>query len=598
MSDNRRRSQHVSAAKEALKNARRQEPENDGLTHLTAVVAGIENRYSKESTHGATVTFDDEVLNPVPQQRHLHERLGLSHLSLRDSNDSARPSYASDHSSRSSDSSPTVGSSAEGSIADIMERGRAAFQQAGDYESFDPDTTFLLRPHDEEDTSMGTDYVSVSGTPIFSSIFPDPDSTPPNTRPPRSPQWLVEQCQSLRKKLDDEKKERLKAEEKLMRAEDVASKLHDTLKKITIGEEPQPRPKVRPSPSRGSVVRQLKPHTPPSGRCAASSYEESMSSQKKPKRDFQSPAAIHYPGVTSSVKDDDGGSSTIQSSNSVARYLHARQEANRAHSMGSVGTVGSQAVSQSSPIISPAQPALVDIRELTLFKERLTADLTVRVMNGVSEEEIAKFNLPKSCLATPATFFMQLDRLCQDHAGHPLSRVHWLHVSPSGTERRHANMRMLQEIISTPVQKTLYLSTVPMPSPAELVVFTPNIRLKSLNPAKITYTGTQMSVPRLYLETTQLAMHHSYTIAFTDQWSSTTYIVESFVAQNRCGVYFGVPNALLKKEAGSGGSGGLYDIHLLVNGAHRSVNRRALAVSSGDRALSSNASSASFEMDI
>ena len=28
----RRRSQHVSAAKEALKNARRQEPENDGLT--------------------------------------------------------------------------------------------------------------------------------------------------------------------------------------------------------------------------------------------------------------------------------------------------------------------------------------------------------------------------------------------------------------------------------------------------------------------------------------------------------------------------------------------------------------------------------------
>eukprot|EP00397_Hematodinium_sp_SG-2012_P008002 GEMP01008054.1.p1 GENE.GEMP01008054.1~~GEMP01008054.1.p1 ORF type:complete len:732 (+),score=127.13 GEMP01008054.1:649-2844(+) len=689
VSDHKRRAHHILQAKQALKTARKKDPQNDDLAHLIAVVASLECRdvsCSASGSKGEELFLDTDELAPP---RHLHERLGLSHLQLRDINEP--PSHPDSSSASEGDQSPSqVSSHSSSSDNDILARAMAPLAQG--YEVLDPDSMHLLRGDDDEVDTPVAVVASPQLPPLTKEHAHEVEIIMPKTQD--NPQWLIEQCQALRRKLDEEKKERLKAEEKLMRAEDAASKLHETLKKITIGETEEltrvshlivspPKAKVRAAVSRGGAnARQFKPVTPPSGRCVAASHDGSSSSQKAqsamdvnwskvPMNDtmilprgmepshssdhyiqdsqlnrtmvedgtdrsvrgpsvlqwahtyrshdeneaasksFPSPSPIHYPGVTSSISrggDDGDGASSILSSNSVAWGIRLQQAykvpsmaslgtiGNQVPSMASVGTIGNQTVhslSYPSPPASPVQPGLFDIRDLSAYRERRTTDLTVRVMNGVSEEEIAKFQLPKSCFTSTHAFFHQLDRLCQDHAGHPLSRVHWLRLSPSGTERRHADMRMLHELIHAPLAMPLYLSTVPMPMPAELVPFSPSIRLKSLVPAKIIFSGKTPSVPRVFLETTQLPRDNTYTIAFTDQWTSTTYIVEGFVAEEMCGVYFCIPNAMLQKEV-RGGSG-LYDVHLLVNGTHRSDNRRALAVTNSDRAMSSNASSTSFD---
>lgn len=172
-------------------------------------------------------------------------------------------------------------------------------------------------------------------------------------------------------------------------------------------------------------------------------------------------------------------------------------------------------------------------------------------------------------------------------------------------------MRMLKELGRFPMATPLYLCTVPIAMPAELTVFNdPSpVRLKSVVPAKVLYRGppqiagtttasSNIALPRVFLETSKLPENHTYSVSFTDQWTSTTYVVEGqIITPDRCGITFTVPTVMLRTEDVDGTpSHGLFDVHLLVDNQFRSENRRALAiVGTNDTSMSSNASNVSFE---
>lgn len=661
VSDKKKKQLHIRKAKQALKSALKYEPDSEDLAHLTAVVRSLEhtdyntnmkNKINKNREMAQSDNAEATGSQIVHTSNwHLHERL-VSHLILRDreDNDDADNDHAEQYLTKTNkiavdDGDSSVDSSNSSNVDPL---------NYGFYETLDPTDGLRLLAGDPEDDLVPSLY---SGAQVASLAESENMPTKDN------PQWLVEQCQALRRRLDEEKKERLKVEEKLHRAEDAASKLQETLKKVTVGEDlkaPQSTPKKKGRAARGAVPRQgvgsltlsqrgglpAKPGTPLAA-FRRPSHDESISSSSqglemtslgkepgldKQVRSFQALQAgqdmqatssrqstkerqkgsaqhlfiapIHFPGVTPSIGRSEDfhsvGESSVISSNSQwggnPRMPTWKTLSAGLPSMGgmSVVSAGNGSVNYpSSPPTSPTQPALFDARDLAAYRERRVTDLQVRVMNGVSEEEIARFAVGKEGFKSASGFFVLLDRLLQDHAGHPLTRVHWLKVGQKGTERRHADMRMLHELINSPLTMPLYLCTVPMQIPAELALFQPNIRLKSLVPAKVVYRSKDLSVPRVFLETTRLPHDRILSVAFTDQWTNTTYVVEGLLSEDLCGVHFGIPTAMLQKEVEGGV--GLYDVHLIIDSTQRSENRRALAVVNSDRAMSSNASSASFE---
>jgi len=675
VSDKKKKKLHIRKAKQALKSALKYEPDSEDLAHLTAVVRSLEHtdvssnmksQGSKNAPDGTEPTGSQIVHT---SNWHLHERL-VSHLILhdREDNDDADKDESEQYLTKTNkivvdDGDSSVVSSNSSNVDPL---------NYGFYETLDPTDglRLLADPEDDLIPSLYATGTQASAKDVKGTL---PDSESVESKD--NSQWLVEQCQALRRRLEEEKKERQKVEEKLHRAEDAASKLQETLKRVTIGEElkaPLSTPKKKGRAARGAVPRQgvgslslaqrggvpAKPGTPTSyrkpshdGSISSSSQGLEMTSMSKEPglerqvRSFQAlqsgqempasvssrqvtkerydnnskqstgrPASsqllyiapIHFPGVTPSVARSEDfhsvGDSSIISSNSqwgANPKIPAWKQSGASVGLPSVGgpsvtSAGNGSFTfPSSPPVSPTQPPLFEARELAAYRERRISDLQVRVMNGVSEEEIARFAIGKDCFKGASAFFMHLDRLLQDHAGHPLTRVHWLKVGQKGTERRHADMRMLQELINSPLTMPLYLCTVPMQIPAELALFQPNIRLKSLVPAKVVYRPKDLSIPRVFLETTRLPHDRQLSVAFTDQWTNTTYVVEGLLSEDLCGVHFGIPTAMLQKEVEGGV--GLYDVHLIIDNIHRSENRRALAVVNSDRAMSSDASSASFE---
>merc|ERR1719321_2074251 len=95
--------------------------------------------------------------------------------------------------------------------------------------------------------------------------------------------------------------------------------------------------------------------------------------------------------------------------------------------------------------------------------------ISVRVLNGVSGEEEARFPINTQASNSEHHFLEMLDRLCQQQIGHNLSRLHWLSQAKAGDrfQRRACDIKMVDEIVGehSPV---LLLCTIPAPPPSEM----------------------------------------------------------------------------------------------------------------------------------
>mmetsp|Transcript_87752 Transcript_87752/g.283368 ORF Transcript_87752/g.283368 Transcript_87752/m.283368 type:complete len:1130 (-) Transcript_87752:63-3452(-) len=217
--------------------------------------------------------------------------------------------------------------------------------------------------------------------------------------------------------------------------------------------------------------------------------------------------------------------------------------------------------------------------------------ISVRVLNGVSGEEEVRFDVKHQASLTEQTFLAMLDRYCQQHAGQALSGLNWLSQSQPGErfERRKCDTDMIREIFSrvnNPKKSSptvLLLCTVPVRPPSELTAT--KIRIKNLLPCKVA-SGTAELV-RVQLDTTVLETNHQYTVAFTHQWSNMTYPAQATLLANRRGVELYVPSQIIS-TGGPQSKDGLYDVHLVVDNAYRSENRRTLTVGSAESELSSS----------
>lgn len=110
------------------------------------------------------------------------------------------------------------------------------------------------------------------------------------------------------------------------------------------------------------------------------------------------------------------------------------------------------------------------------------------------------------------------------------------------------------------------------------------IRIKNLTPARV---ATGAGDVKLQLDTTLLEPAHQYTVAFTHQWSNMTYTAQATLKANRRGVQLACP-AQIVSSFGPQSKDGLYDVHLVVDGACRSENRKTLTVGSAESELSSS----------
>merc|ERR1712003_551416 len=83
-------------------------------------------------------------------------------------------------------------------------------------------------------------------------------------------------------------------------------------------------------------------------------------------------------------------------------------------------------------------------------------------------------------------------------------------------------------------------------------------------------------------------VEHSYSVAFTNQWSNVTMTVEASLMVNQRGVEFTIPWQMVRAQ--SQAAEGLYDVHLVIaseNDLSRSDNRRTLTVGVAESELSS-----------
>jgi hypothetical protein len=221
----------------------------------------------------------------------------------------------------------------------------------------------------------------------------------------------------------------------------------------------------------------------------------------------------------------------------------------------------------------------------------MTSDdaLDVRIRNGVNGEEEARFTMHMDACFSEHQFLQMLERLLQHRVGHKLSDLSWLRPQAEGRfERRPCDANMLEELFMEGALRgkgptVLRLCTVPVTPPSELP--SSKIRLHRLVPDRV--APCRRSVPTdLRLETSLLADNRTYSVAFTHQWSNMTYMAEASLLPGRRGVNLVVPPQILSMN--SSNTEGLYDVHLVVDHAMRSENRRGFTVSSADSDLSSS----------
>lgn len=216
--------------------------------------------------------------------------------------------------------------------------------------------------------------------------------------------------------------------------------------------------------------------------------------------------------------------------------------------------------------------------------------VSVRILNGITGEEEVRFPIPVEASYSEQHFYSMLDRLCQKHAAQALSDLNWLQQADSGGrfQRRKCDLSMVEELFSQELPQhhkgplVLLLCTVPAMPPSEMPAN--KVRLKNLLPGRVCY-GAMLPV-HMQLETSLLEAGHKYSVAFTHQWSHVTYTAEASEISSRKGVDLCVPWQMLTASGSS--SDGLYDVHLVTDGAYRSENRRTLTVGSAESEFSSS----------
>uniref|UniRef100_A0A7S2ICN0 SAM domain-containing protein n=1 Tax=Zooxanthella nutricula TaxID=1333877 RepID=A0A7S2ICN0_9DINO len=217
--------------------------------------------------------------------------------------------------------------------------------------------------------------------------------------------------------------------------------------------------------------------------------------------------------------------------------------------------------------------------------------ISVRVLNGVSGEEEVRFALRHQASHTGPQFLSSLDALCQQHAGQALSGLNWLSQAQPGDrfQRRKCDVSMFEELMggsgsTHKVPSVLLLCTVPQRPPSELTAS--KVRLKNLIPCRVALGCTEPM--RLRLDTSLLQGGHEYTVAFTHQWTSMTYTSPATLLPGLRGVELIAPRQLVSSAGPEGARDGLYDVHLVIDSAVRSENRRTLTVGSAESEMSSS----------
>jgi len=216
--------------------------------------------------------------------------------------------------------------------------------------------------------------------------------------------------------------------------------------------------------------------------------------------------------------------------------------------------------------------------------------VSVRIVNGVSGEEEVRFPVRVQAAVSEQHFLSMLDHMCQQHTGLALSGLNWLQQGEPGTrwKRRPCDLQMVQELFAAePPPKgptVLLLCTVPVRPPSELPPG--KIRIKNMSPTRVSCGATGQVQVRL--DTSLLEAHRAHTVAFTHQWTNMTYSTEAALLPNRRGVEATIPYQMLVLAAtGASTAEGLYDVHLVIDQAVRSENRKALTVGSQESELSS-----------
>lgn len=217
--------------------------------------------------------------------------------------------------------------------------------------------------------------------------------------------------------------------------------------------------------------------------------------------------------------------------------------------------------------------------------------LSVRILNGVSGEEEARFPISVEAASSEHNFIEMLDRLCQQKVGHNLSRLHWLKQGRAGDrfQRRTCDINMVEDVIRDfDCQPVLLLCTIPAPPPSEMPVAA-KVRIRGMQPTRVSCGQPQVTVK---LDTSLLAPGHHYSVAFTHQWSNTTYSADATLLPDHRGVELFLPQHMLQTSS-SANVEGLYDVHLVIDHSSRSENRRALTVGSAESDVTSSSTAVS-----
>jgi len=253
---------------------------------------------------------------------------------------------------------------------------------------------------------------------------------------------------------------------------------------------------------------------------------------------------------------------------------------------------GASASQGASPFMRPITPSTNAHTAGTGVSEVAS----VRILNGVSGEEEARFAIPQQSSFSEQHFLGILDKLCQQRTGQPLSELKWLRQVQAGGQyqRRKCDISMVEEFFrgkggSKQCSPTLLLCTVPVRPPSELVAT--KIRLKSIVPAQVFQPACTLGSPgeqplQVQIDTSPLEQNRDYSVAFTHQWSNMTYTSVATLLASQRGVQAIVPWQML--VASTQNTDGLYDVHLVVDGHFRSENRRALTVASAESDVSSS----------
>lgn len=242
-----------------------------------------------------------------------------------------------------------------------------------------------------------------------------------------------------------------------------------------------------------------------------------------------------------------------------------------------------------TPTLTPATAAAAEL-------------INVRILNGVNGEEEVRFTLSVQGSFSEQHFLSLLDRRCQQLAGQALKDLNWLHKKTLGDrfQRRQCDVQMVEEIFGPRARQlkgptVLMLCTVPVRPPSELPAS--KVKLKKVNPERITGGQALPAKVTVTVETSPLESGHEYTVAFTHQWSNQTYTAEATLLDNNKGVQSAVPWHIFAASSSINPTDGLYDIHLIIDRAARSDNRRTLTVVSAESEMSSSSATRSSAPD-